>query len=73
MTGGDITKHTILFDLMQARAKNLPVLQGDMMVSVMIDYEHELHNGWQYTNINWIWQADNPYSAGNLSLKSNYR
>jgi len=35
---------------MQARAKNLPVLQGDMMMGVMIDCEHELHNGWQYTN-----------------------
>jgi len=40
MTGADETKHTILLYLVQARAKNLPVLQGKVMMGRVVMREH---------------------------------
>jgi hypothetical protein len=26
------------------------------MMGMVLVREHGIHNGWQYTNLNWIWQ-----------------
>ncbi len=48
MTGAWFDKAQYPVDLVQVRAQ-VPVLQRDVMMSMVVVREHRIHNGWYFT------------------------